>query len=89
MVEFSCICIVSSIDQLISKLKELLEPDISGDDASGHSVFATPVFGEPLLLVEGKERVLVAADLHLGLEYELWLGGISIPSQTEKILRRL
>lgn len=50
---------------------------------------ATPVFGEPLLLVEGKERVLVAADLHLGLEYDLWLGGISIPSQTKKILKRL
>jgi putative SbcD/Mre11-related phosphoesterase len=48
-----------------------------------------PVFGEPLLLVDGKERVLVAADIHLGLEYELWLGGISIPSQTEKILKRL
>jgi putative SbcD/Mre11-related phosphoesterase len=52
-------------------------------------VSATPVFGEPLLLVEGKERILVAADLHLGLEYEMWLGGISIPSQTEKILKRL
>ena len=50
---------------------------------------ATPVFAEPLLLVEGKERVLVAADLHLGLEHELWLGGICIPSQTEKILKRL
>ncbi len=50
---------------------------------------ATPIFEEPLLLVEGKERVLVAADIHLGLEYELWLGGISIPSQTEKILKRL
>ena len=45
-----------------------------------------PVFDAPLLLVEGDERVLVAADLHLGLEYELWLGGVSIPSQTEKIL---
>jgi putative SbcD/Mre11-related phosphoesterase len=52
-------------------------------------VSATPIFGEPLLLVEGNERVLVAADLHLGLEYEMWLGGISIPSQTEKILKRL
>ncbi len=50
---------------------------------------ATPIFGEPLLLVEGVERVLVAADLHLGLEYELWLCGISIPSQTEKTLTRL
>jgi metallophosphoesterase superfamily enzyme len=48
-----------------------------------------PVFDAPLLLVEGDERVLVAADLHLGLEYELWLGGVSIPSQTEKILAAL
>jgi putative SbcD/Mre11-related phosphoesterase len=49
----------------------------------------TPVFGAPLLLAEGKERILVAADIHLGLEHELWLGGVSIPSQTEKILARL
>lgn len=49
----------------------------------------TPLFGEPLLLVEGEHRVLVAADLHLGLEYELWLGGVSIPSQTARILERL
>lgn len=48
-----------------------------------------PVFDAPLLLVEGEERVLVAADLHLGLEYEMWLGGICIPSQTAKILDRL
>ncbi len=49
----------------------------------------SPVFGTPLLLVEGRERVLVAADLHLGMEYELWLCGVSIPSQTERILERL
>jgi len=49
----------------------------------------SPVFDAPLLLVEREERVLVAADLHLGLEYELWLGGVSIPSQTEKILAGL
>jgi putative SbcD/Mre11-related phosphoesterase len=48
-----------------------------------------PIYNTPLLLVEGSERVLVAADLHLGLEYELWLGGVSIPSQTGKILERL
>jgi len=48
-----------------------------------------PVFNAPLLLVEGAERILVAADLHLGLEYELWQGGVSIPSQTEKILAEL
>jgi len=49
----------------------------------------SPVFDASLLLAEGEERVLVAADLHLGLEHELWLGGVSIPSQTEKILARL
>jgi hypothetical protein len=49
----------------------------------------SPVFEAPLLLAEGEERVLVAADLHLGLEHELWLGGVSIPSQTDRILARL
>lgn len=49
----------------------------------------SPVCNQPLLLAEGELRVLVAADLHLGLEHELWLGGVSIPSQTERILERL
>ena len=49
----------------------------------------SPVYDAPLLLAEGEERVLVAADLHLGMEHELQLCGISIPSQTEKILHRL
>jgi metallophosphoesterase superfamily enzyme len=50
---------------------------------------SVPIYGQPLLLVEGQERVLVAADLHLGLEHELWLGGVSIPSQTGKMLELL
>jgi len=49
----------------------------------------SPVCNAPLLLAEGDEKVLVASDLHLGLEHELQLCGISIPSQTEKILLRL
>lgn len=48
-----------------------------------------PVYNAPLLLVQGEEKVLVAADLHLGLEHELFLGGISIPSQTGRILASL
>ena len=40
-------------------------------------------------MVEKEQRVLVAADIHLGLEYELWLSGASIPSQTDRILERL
>lgn len=56
---------------------------------AGSAGSISPVFDAPLLLVQGEERVLVAADLHLGLEHELWLGGVSIPSQTEKILASL
>jgi len=49
----------------------------------------SPIFEKPLLLVEQDSKVLVASDLHLGLEYELWLNGMSIPSQTEHLLRNL
>ena len=48
-----------------------------------------PVFGAPLLVVERKLKVLVAADIHLGLEHELWLCGVSIPSQTHRLLEQL
>jgi uncharacterized protein len=46
----------------------------------------SPVVGSPLLLIENEARTLVAADIHLGIEYDLWLGGASIPSQTDKLL---
>lgn len=49
----------------------------------------SPVFDAPLLLSEGDKRVLVASDIHIGLEHELMLGGITIPSQTDKILSRM
>jgi metallophosphoesterase superfamily enzyme len=62
-----------------------IEPGRAGIGSEEAFKLILPVFDAPLLLVEGDERVLVAADLHLGLEYELWLGGVSIPSQTEKI----
>lgn len=38
------------------------------------------VLNKPALLIE-KEKILVIADLHLGLEYELYKSGIAIPSQ--------
>jgi hypothetical protein len=47
---------------------------------------ARPILNEPLLLVEGRRKVLVAADLHIGIEHQLWLGGASVPSQTGKML---
>ncbi|MFQ6053253.1 MAG: phosphoesterase, partial [Candidatus Bathyarchaeia archaeon] len=43
----------------------------------------------PALLVEGEERVLLASDFHLGLEYELAKMGINIPYQTDRILGEL
>jgi len=45
-----------------------------------------PIAGEAVLIAEGKHRVMVVADLHLGIEYELWLGGANVPSQTGKLL---
>jgi len=43
----------------------------------------------PAMLLEGEEKVLIASDFHLGLEYELAKMGISIPYQTERILGEL
>lgn len=40
----------------------------------------------PAILVEVEERILLASDFHLGLEYELAKMGINIPYQTERIL---
>jgi len=62
---------------------------LSAPDSDSPAYSIAPVFGAPLLLAEGKERLLIASDLHLGLEHELWLGGVSIPSQTRKILALL
>jgi uncharacterized protein len=49
----------------------------------------SPIFNTPLLLMETKLTVLVAADIHLGLEYELWQCGVSIPSQTKRLQEML
>ncbi|MDH7596259.1 MAG: metallophosphoesterase [Methanothrix sp.] len=48
-----------------------------------------PVAGDAVLIAEGKHRAMVVADVHLGIEYELWLGGANVPSQTGKLLDRL
>jgi uncharacterized protein len=49
----------------------------------------TPIFNTPLLLMERTLKVLVVADIHLGLEYELWQCGVSIPSQTKRLQEQL
>jgi metallophosphoesterase superfamily enzyme len=43
----------------------------------------------PAMLVEAEERLLLATDLHLGIEYELAKMGINIPYQTERFLGEL
>jgi hypothetical protein len=50
------------------------------------SITVVPLVDEPVLIVENEMRVLVIADLHLGIERELYRYGINIPSQTDKIL---
>jgi len=42
---------------------------------------------EPALLLENK--ILVIADLHIGLEYEIYKSGITIPSQVERLEKRI
>lgn len=43
----------------------------------------------PALLLEDEESILIAADFHLGIEYELAKMGISIPYQTDRYLSEL
>jgi len=43
----------------------------------------------PALMVEDGERVMMAADLHLGMEYDLAKQGISIPYQWSRMLEEL
>ena len=43
----------------------------------------------PVLMVDSGERMLLAGDFHLGIEYELAKMGISIPYQTERFLGEL
>lgn len=46
-----------------------------------------PVPDEPAILVD--RSILVVADLHIGIEAELNLAGIFLPSQTDKIAQRI
>jgi putative SbcD/Mre11-related phosphoesterase len=48
-----------------------------------------PILNEPALVVENTIKVLVIADVHLGIEWELYHRGFSIPSQVEKRKKRI
>jgi len=43
----------------------------------------------PALLIKGREKWVCVADLHIGIEVQLRLGGFNIPSQTPKMLSGL
>ncbi len=47
------------------------------------------VFTKDRALFIKKEKILILGDLHIGFEYEIFSHGISIPSQTKKILNRI
>ncbi len=54
------------------------------------NVTVKPVADQPALLLEnGKERVLVIADLHLGWEVTLARQGIHVPSQVPRLMEKL
>lgn len=51
---------------------------------------ATPIYGAPALTIDiERERFLVVADLHLGIEAELAAEGVGLPSQMPKVKERL
>ncbi|MCK4415631.1 MAG: metallophosphoesterase [Thermoplasmatales archaeon] len=47
-----------------------------------------PVVNEPALLITNK-KILVVADLHIGIESELWELGLHTPAQTSSMTKRL
>ena len=46
-----------------------------------------PIYGERALFIP-KEKTIVIADLHIGIEYEYSLKGINIPIQTKNLMNR-
>ena len=48
-----------------------------------------PIINEPALIVENEARSLVLADIHLGIEWDLYCSGITIPSRMEHGLERI
>ncbi len=47
-----------------------------------------PIPNEPALFIKEKE-ILIVADLHIGIERELWEKGLQVASQTKSMIKRL
>ncbi|WP_406662520.1 metallophosphoesterase [Methanolobus sp. ZRKC3] len=48
-----------------------------------------PIIEEPALIVKNETKALVLADIHLGIEWDLYRSGITIPSRMEHGLKRI
>jgi hypothetical protein len=46
------------------------------------------LYNQPALYIP-KEKVIIISDLHIGIEYEIYQSGITIPSQVERLERRI
>ncbi|MGM0770370.1 MAG: metallophosphoesterase [Halobacteriota archaeon] len=53
------------------------------------TITVEPVINEPALVVNSDTKALVLADIHLGIEWDLYRSGFSIPSQIEQRLDRI
>jgi metallophosphoesterase superfamily enzyme len=49
----------------------------------------TPILGEPALIVKNSEISLVIADIHIGIEWDLYRSGINLPSRMNVRLNRI
>lgn len=49
----------------------------------------TPLIDSPALVARNEETSLIIADVHLGIEYDLYYSGINIPSQIAKRIDRV
>ena len=49
----------------------------------------TPIINEPALIVTNTTKALVVADIHLGIEWDLYKSGFSIPSRMEQHIERM
>lgn len=49
----------------------------------------TPLLDTPALVARNEETALIIADVHLGIEYDLYYSGINIPSQIVKRIDRI
>jgi len=53
------------------------------------SIEIDPIIDEPGIIVKSETKSLVLADIHLGIEWDLYRSGITIPSRMEHILKRI